>query len=50
MEVTTSKGYASGGELGELPAPNLVKAFYATVERLGDDTAAPNTAPWPNET
>ena len=39
MEVTTSERYASGGELGELPAPNLVKAFYASVDRLGDDVA-----------
>jgi len=39
VEVTTSERYASGGELGELPAQNLVKAFYATVDRLGDDVA-----------
>ena len=39
MEVTTAERYASGGELGELPAPNLVKAFYATVDKLGDDVA-----------
>ncbi len=39
MEVTTAERYASGGELGELPAPNLIKAFYATVEKLGDDAA-----------
>ena len=39
MEVTTAERYASGGELGELPAPNLVKAFYKTVDRLGDDVA-----------
>jgi long-subunit acyl-CoA synthetase (AMP-forming) len=39
VEVTTSERYASGGELGELPAQNLVKAFYAQVERLGDDVA-----------
>ena len=39
MEVTTAERYASGGELGELPAPNLVKAFYASVEKLGDDAA-----------
>ncbi|MBM3666997.1 MAG: long-chain fatty acid--CoA ligase [Actinobacteria bacterium] len=25
--------------MGELPAPNLIKAFYATVEKLGDDAA-----------
>jgi long-chain acyl-CoA synthetase len=39
VEITTSERYASGGELGELPAPNLVKAFYEQVERLGDDIA-----------
>ena len=39
MEVTTAERYASGGELGELPAPNLVEAFYASVEKLGDDAA-----------
>src|SRR4051812_20663101 len=39
MEVTTSERYASGGELGEMPAQNLIKAFYAQVERLGDDVA-----------
>ncbi len=39
MEVTTAERYASGGELGELPAQNLIKAFDATVEKLGDDPA-----------
>ena len=39
MEVTTAEGYASGGELGDLYAQNLIKAFYATADRLGDDTA-----------
>ena len=39
MEVTTSERHASGGEAPELPAPNLVKAFYASVDRLGDDLA-----------
>ncbi|MDP9228350.1 MAG: AMP-dependent synthetase/ligase [Actinomycetota bacterium] len=39
MEVTASERSASGGELGELPAQNLVKAFYASVERLPDDVA-----------
>ncbi len=39
MEVTTSERYASGGELRELPAQNLIKAFYTTVDRLGDDPA-----------
>ena len=29
MEVTTSERYASGGDAPELPAQNLVKAFYA---------------------
>jgi long-subunit acyl-CoA synthetase (AMP-forming) len=39
VEVTTSERYASGGEAGELYAPNLVKSFYETVDRLGDDVA-----------
>ncbi|HET8975094.1 MAG TPA: AMP-dependent synthetase/ligase [Solirubrobacterales bacterium] len=39
MEVTTTERYASGGGLGELHAPNLVKAFYMSVEKLGDDVA-----------
>ena len=39
MEVTTAEGYASGGELPDLPAPNLIKAFYASAERLGDTVA-----------
>ena len=39
MEVTTSERYASGGELGEPPWQNLVRAFYEQVERLGDDVA-----------
>ncbi len=39
MEVTTADRYASGGELGELYAQNLVKSFYKTVDRLGDDVA-----------
>jgi long-subunit acyl-CoA synthetase (AMP-forming) len=39
VEVTASERYARGGELGELPAPNLVKAFYQSVDRLGDDPA-----------
>ena len=39
MEVTTSERYASGGDAPELPAQNLVKAFYAVVDRLGDDVA-----------
>jgi long-chain acyl-CoA synthetase len=37
--VTTAERYAHGGEAPELPAQNLVKAFYASVERLGDDLA-----------
>jgi long-chain acyl-CoA synthetase len=37
--VTTAQRYAHGGEAPELPAQNLVKAFYASVERLGDDLA-----------
>jgi long-chain acyl-CoA synthetase len=39
VEVTTSERYASGGEAPELPAQNLVKAFYLVVDRLGDDLA-----------
>ncbi|HSD25053.1 MAG TPA: AMP-dependent synthetase/ligase [Solirubrobacterales bacterium] len=39
MEVTTSERHASGGEAPELPAQNLVKAFYQVVDRLGDDPA-----------
>jgi long-subunit acyl-CoA synthetase (AMP-forming) len=39
VEVTTSERHASGGEAPELPAQNLVKAFYAQVDRLGDDLA-----------
>src|SRR3954452_21721707 len=39
VEVTTSERYASGGEAPQLPAQNLVKAFYEQVDRLGDDLA-----------
>ena len=39
MEVTTAERYASGGELPELPAQNLVEAFYASADKLGDDVA-----------
>jgi len=39
VELTTSERHASGGRAPELPAENVVKAFYATVERLGDDLA-----------
>ena len=39
MEVTTSERHASGGAAPELPAQNLVKAFYAQVDRLGHDLA-----------
>ncbi len=39
MEVTTSERHASGGPAPELPAQNLVKAFYAQADRLGDDLA-----------
>jgi long-chain acyl-CoA synthetase len=39
VEVTTSERHASGGEAPELSAPNVVKAFYVQVERLGDDLA-----------
>jgi long-chain acyl-CoA synthetase len=44
VEVTTSERHASGGEAPELPAPNLVKAFYAVVDRLGDDLAISDKA------
>ncbi len=39
MELKTAERYASGGEGRELAAPNLAKAFHATVDRLGDDVA-----------
>jgi long-chain acyl-CoA synthetase len=39
VEVTTSERSASGGDAPELPAQNLVKAFYEQVDRLGDDLA-----------
>ena len=39
MEVTTSERHASGGQAPELPARNLVEAFYAQVERRGDQLA-----------
>jgi long-chain acyl-CoA synthetase len=39
VEVTTSERHASGGAAPELPAENLVKAFYEVVNRLGDDMA-----------
>jgi long-subunit acyl-CoA synthetase (AMP-forming) len=39
VEVTTSERHASGGAGPELPADNLVKAFYEVVDRLGDDMA-----------
>jgi long-chain acyl-CoA synthetase len=39
VEVTTSERSASGGRAPELPAQNLVEAFYISVDRLGDDLA-----------
>jgi long-subunit acyl-CoA synthetase (AMP-forming) len=39
METTTARRHASGGPGGEPEAPNLARAFQATVERLGDSTA-----------
>jgi long-subunit acyl-CoA synthetase (AMP-forming) len=39
VEVTTSQRQASGGDAPKLAAQNLVKAFYAVVDRLGDDPA-----------
>jgi long-subunit acyl-CoA synthetase (AMP-forming) len=44
VEVTTSERYASGGPTPELSAPNLVKAFYAQVDRLGHDLAISDEA------
>jgi long-chain acyl-CoA synthetase len=44
VEVTTSERHASGGEAPELPAQNVVKAFYEQVERLGDDLAISDEA------
>jgi long-chain acyl-CoA synthetase len=44
MEVTTSERYASGGDGPELASRNLVEAFYASVERLGDETAITDEA------
>jgi len=44
VEVTTSERYASGGAAPELPARNLIEAFYATVDRLGDDMAIKDEA------
>ncbi len=39
MEATAAERHASGGPGGEPEAPNLAKAFHATVERLGDSPA-----------
>jgi long-chain acyl-CoA synthetase len=39
LEITTAERYASGGPGRELMARNLVEAFDATVERLGEDVA-----------
>jgi long-chain acyl-CoA synthetase len=39
VEVTTSERYASGGASPELPARNLVEAFYVQADRLGDELA-----------
>jgi long-chain acyl-CoA synthetase len=39
MEVTTSERYSSGPPGAEMVAPNLAKAFQATVEKRGDATA-----------
>jgi long-chain acyl-CoA synthetase len=39
MEVTTSERYASGPPGAEMVAPNLAKAFHATVEKHGDGNA-----------
>ncbi len=39
MEITSAERYASGGSASGVVARNFVKAFDATVERLGDDVA-----------
>jgi long-subunit acyl-CoA synthetase (AMP-forming) len=44
VEVTTTERHASGGPAPELPAQNLVKAFYQQVDRLGDDLAIKDEA------
>jgi long-subunit acyl-CoA synthetase (AMP-forming) len=44
VEVTTSERHASGGAAPELPAQNLVKAFYEQADRLGDDLAISDEA------
>jgi long-chain acyl-CoA synthetase len=44
VEVTTSERSASGGAAPELPAENLVKAFYKVVERVGEDLAISDEA------
>jgi long-chain acyl-CoA synthetase len=44
VEVTTSERYASGGAPPELAARNLIEAFYATADRLGDEMAIKDEA------
>ena len=44
MEVSASARYASGGEPPELPAQNVVKAFYATADRIGNELAISDEA------
>jgi len=44
VEVTTSERHASGGAAPELPAQNVVRAFYEQVERLGGDMAITDEA------
>jgi long-chain acyl-CoA synthetase len=44
VEVTTSERYASGGAPPELPARNVIEAFYGTVDRLGDEMAIKDEA------
>jgi long-subunit acyl-CoA synthetase (AMP-forming) len=39
LELTASERQATGAPAPDLPAQNLVKAFYATADRLGDDLA-----------
>jgi long-chain acyl-CoA synthetase len=44
VEVTTSERSASGGPAPALTSQNVVEAFYATVDRLGDDMAIKDEA------
>jgi long-chain acyl-CoA synthetase len=39
VEVTTAERYAKGAPAPELPAPNVIKAFYQQVSKHGDELA-----------